>query len=315
MESFKCGHEDAIRDVEYDYYGKRVATCSSDHQIKIYEKDENGSWIKVQEIKHHSASVQRVAWSRPEFGPILASSSTDLFVQIYVETDKGPNERVWKLKAKLVDSVCAVTDIAFAPLAQGLRLATCSRDGFVRVYEAMDVMNLSSWSLVEQFRADEKDCHCIDWNESPFDPYQIVVGTRNSAKIWEYSNDYKRWQSVCLLDGHTEDIYDVVWAPKMGRKYHLIATGCKDGIVRIFKISSKGEFTVNLVAELNQHQSPVWRVSWNVTGTILASSGSDGTVRLWKADSEDNWRQIMVAGSGSALQKESERNRKSLLSD
>jgi WD40 repeat protein len=26
----------------------------------------------------------------------------------------------------------------------------------------------------------------------------------------------------------------------------------------------------------------VWRLSWNVTGTILASSGDDGYVRLWK---------------------------------
>ncbi len=26
----------------------------------------------------------------------------------------------------------------------------------------------------------------------------------------------------------------------------------------------------------------VWRLSWNVTGTILASSGDDGCVKLWK---------------------------------
>ena len=26
----------------------------------------------------------------------------------------------------------------------------------------------------------------------------------------------------------------------------------------------------------------VWRLSWNVTGTVLCSSGDDGCVRLWK---------------------------------
>lgn len=26
----------------------------------------------------------------------------------------------------------------------------------------------------------------------------------------------------------------------------------------------------------------VWKVKWNVTGTILSSAGDDGKVRLWK---------------------------------
>ena len=33
--------------------------------------------------------------------------------------------------------------------------------------------------------------------------------------------------------------------------------------------------------------SQVWRVEWNVTGTILASSGDDGCVRLWKGKIEN----------------------------
>ena len=31
--------------------------------------------------------------------------------------------------------------------------------------------------------------------------------------------------------------------------------------------------------------SQVWKVEWNVTGTVLSSSGDDGKVRLWKGPS------------------------------
>lgn len=37
------------------------------------------------------------------------------------------------------------------------------------------------------------------------------------------------------------------------------------------------------VAQFDDHDSTVWRVCWNVTGTILASSGDDGCVRMFKS--------------------------------
>ena len=48
---------------------------------------------------------------------------------------------------------------------------------------------------------------------------------------------------------------------------------------------------VNRIASLSS-LFKVWRVSWNVTGTILASSGDDGCVRLWKANYMDTWKSI-----------------------
>lgn len=44
------------------------------------------------------------------------------------------------------------------------------------------------------------------------------------------------------------------------------------------------KYIVRTVAHCNDHNSTVWRVAWNVTGTILASSGDDGCVRLWKGN-------------------------------
>jgi nucleoporin SEH1 len=58
-------------------------------------------------------------------------------------------------------------------------------------------------------------------------------------------------------------------------------------------------FTVDLASEFSTHQSEVWRVDWNVTGTILSSSGDDGVVRLWKSSFLKDWKQIGVIEPGS----------------
>ena len=36
----------------------------------------------------------------------------------------------------------------------------------------------------------------------------------------------------------------------------------------------------------------VWRVSWSLTGNILAVSGGDNQVTLWKEDTLTEWKQI-----------------------
>ena len=43
------------------------------------------------------------------------------------------------------------------------------------------------------------------------------------------------------------------------------------------------------------------QVCWNVTGTILASSGDDGCVKLWKANYMDAWKCVAtLRGDGQA---------------
>ncbi|KAF9226345.1 WD40 repeat-like protein [Gyrodon lividus] len=96
-------------------------------------------------------------------------------------------------------------------------------------------------------------------------------------------------------------ITSVAWAPSCGRSYHLIATGGRDGHVRIWRvkpaeesddIEGEGEpkWTGTIVADFDYHKSAVGRVEWNITGTVLSSAGNDGRVRLWKATIGNVWR-------------------------
>jgi len=258
----------------------------------------------VSEIKAHVGSVHKLSWAHPEFGQVLASCSSDRVVHIYEEqTDTKTNKRAWKKVGKLTGARDSVQDLQFAPRHVGLKLATCCLDGQVRIYESSDVMNLSSWPLSEEFAAAKRNCYCLTWNPSAFDPPMLAVGSQDNVKIWECHPKLQRWQSVADLEvsggpgGHEDEVHDIAWAPNMGRTYHLIATACKDQFVRIWKLkyTKAKKYEVELVARLGNHKSEVWRVSWNVTGTILASTGDDGTARLWKCDHGGQWQAILLA--------------------
>lgn len=61
------------------------------------------------------------------------------------------SQKRWIERFRLVESRGAVLDIAFAPTQNSLRLATCSSDGMVRIYEALEPTNLQQWSQMEEF--------------------------------------------------------------------------------------------------------------------------------------------------------------------
>eukprot|EP00941_MAST-03F_sp_MAST-3F-sp1_P000466 g466.t1 len=291
--SFPSEHMDFIHDVAYDFYGKRVATCSSDRTIKIWQQNavaegldkSSPAWTLQSSWKAHTASVWKLCWAHPVFGQVLASCSYDHTVTIW-EEQEGVNQVTWKQKAQLVDSRESVNTIAFAPRHLGLKLATGSSDGFVRVYEAADVLNLSHWQLQNKFKNDDavegSGVTCLSWCHRRFDAPMLAVGydaAETPPSIWVHNSKMKRWQAALQLIGHTDAVHDISWAPTLGRSYYQVATASRDGSVRVWRVKN-GKIEQSWL--LQQGTKEVWRVDWNVTGTMLASSGDDGRVRLWK---------------------------------
>ncbi|XP_063702738.1 nucleoporin seh1 [Culicoides brevitarsis] len=314
-------HKDLIHDVQYDYYGIRFATCSSDQTVKIFDKQDNGEWVCTANWRSHSGSVWRLSWAHPEFGQVLATCSFDRTVSVWEESlaEKStqtltPPTRRWVRKTNLVDSRVNVTDCKFGPKHLGLMIATSSADGFIRIYEAPEITNLSQWTLQHEI-----DCKmtlsCISWNNSLYRLHapmiaagsdSNVAGGTGKVFIFEYSENARRWAKTETINAVTDEVHDLAFAPSLGRSYHTLAVGSKDlhifNLKPILDTSSPNRLDIQPAQQVAETQvvpdrgvePRVWRVSWNVTGTMLAATCDDGFVRLWKQNYLKSWRCVCM---------------------
>lgn len=335
MRPFDSGHEDLIHDVAYDFYGRHVASCSSDQHIKVFRLEkETGDWQLSDSWRGHDSSIVALDWASPEYGRIIASASYDKTVRLWEENpdEKECVGRRWTKLCTLNDSKGSLYDVKFAPAHLGLRLACIGNDGVLRLYDALEPSDLRSWTLTSEINvlpvapaSHLQSDFCLSWCPSRFSTEKLAVCVLDQALIYQREKD-NMLHVVAKLEGHTGLIRSVSWAPCIGRWYQLIATGCKDGKVRIFKVTEKAgpvtnsslqddesnsdtttqehthkSFTsshsplqVELLSEHDDHKGEVWSVSWNLTGTILSSAGDDGKVRLWRSTYSNEFKCMSV---------------------
>ncbi|XP_014279140.1 nucleoporin SEH1 [Halyomorpha halys] len=156
-----------IYDISFNHYGKRMAVCSSDQLITVWDQvNDSKEWKKTAEWKPHEFSPLKITWVHPEFGHALATCSVDRYVAIWEEIQDDNNskiEQVWVQRASLLGSTTFITDIKFAPKTVGLLLAICSSDGFIRIFKSLDILDLSRWSLQQEVCYRHR-VSCIAWN-------------------------------------------------------------------------------------------------------------------------------------------------------
>ncbi len=93
MASFDSGHADQVHDAQLDYYGRRLATCSSDRTIKVFEVA-GEQHVQIADLRGHEGPVWQVAWAHPKYGSLLASCSFDHRIIVWKESADGQWQQV-----------------------------------------------------------------------------------------------------------------------------------------------------------------------------------------------------------------------------
>ncbi len=203
----------------------------------------------------------------------------------------------------------SVNSISWAPHELGLALACSSSDGQISIitYRVED----SSWDS-KVFPAHQIGCNAVSWCPSPSADYLAALasgttpapltekriltgGCDNLAKIWKWDEAQSTWSLESTLDGHSDWVRDVAWAPS-----GIIATCSQDKSVLIWSKTDSHIWTKNILSS-EPFGDTVWRLSWSTAGNLLAVSCGDNTVTLWRQSPDGNQWELVSKTDQSSM--------------
>ncbi|CAM9265885.1 unnamed protein product [Sphacelaria rigidula] len=301
LATIETQHDDMIHDTQLDYYGKRLATASSDRTIRVFEIIGDNQPAQSQVIRGHEGPVWQVAWSHPKFGVLLASCSYDGTAIIHRESPPG----TWSTVHKHDRHQSSINSIAWAPQELGLILACASSDGRVSILTHQDNDEWHS-TFIQHTKL---GCNAVSWaphvsvgsREGGKEYMRLVTGScDHHVRFWRCPVKETCWEE----EGRTHDsapqhsswVRDVAWCPGTGVPCNIVASCCEDRGVMIWtQKQANGPWAAT---EMKTFSTPVWRISWSVTGHVLAVSSGDDEVTLWKQSLEGAWECISSVQDG-----------------
>ncbi|CAK4518618.1 unnamed protein product [Aphanomyces euteiches] len=265
-------HVDMIYDIKLDYHSQRIASCSSDRTVRIYEAKQSAPSTLVACLDVPcEGPLWRVAWSHPKFN-VLAASTQCGKIAFYRNKAPAGAPEAWGLLSVHQTRSSSINSIEYAPHEYGLVIAAASADGVVSVV----TMTQAGWVTTSTIQDNDVGCLGVSW--APYNSLggqgmkRLVVGGCDSkVKIWSLvdGDSSQTWQQLeALPHGHNDWVRDVVWAPNA-----VFGLLLMHDLGQVLSVAS-GEDQVTLW-KLAQQPDQTWK--WSQVSSI-SEAGATATV-------------------------------------
>jgi nucleoporin SEH1 len=285
-------------------YGAALALCGEHQVVTVWEEQEApdhagrvvSRWNRRAELGDARQSVHDVKFAPRHAGLRLAAASGDGAVRVYEVTDVM-NLTHWPLADEFRgDGGLAVTSIAWCPSQfDAAMLAVGGLSGTVRVWGWAP--SSRKWLPMLEFARHAGRLHDVAWAPNMGRSYHLIAsaGADGLLCVWKLLPDDPTDGESGLggVGGRGGAAGGGGTASASG------GAGGGDAAATVRRTASSTADGVHLATFVDAgDQQPVWRAEWNVSGTVLASVGEDGVVRLRRADARGRWATAGVIGAG-----------------
>ncbi|KAF2864488.1 WD40 repeat-like protein [Piedraia hortae CBS 480.64] len=267
---FFHGHNDLVLAVSYNAYGTRLATASSDHRVRVWDRnDQTGKWDIAEAWTAHDAEVMDIKWAGPYVGEIIGTVGEDGLVRLWQELPDKSGRRFRKIYEHVSPTDMPYMSLDFKNVGCSVFLALFTADGHLSVLEPEDGEKLTSWRsmwaehISKAPLGGEEAGFRLCWHAEKLPAWPAVlagldrksmgvaVTAGDTVKVFRTDAE-RKWYLAATLEGAKGLVRDVSWANGSMRGFDLIATASKDGCVRIYELHTPGEGTLCTVTSTVQ---------------------------------------------------------------
>ncbi|CAD7937441.1 unnamed protein product [Amoebophrya sp. A25] len=258
------GHGGEVFGCEFSPDGKRLASCSFDNKIflwNVYGDSENYGCLEG-----HANAVLEVHWSKDMSS--IYSCSADKSVAVW---DAETGQRIKKLKghSEIVNSVqCSRSG---EPM-----LCSGGDDGSTKLWDLRTKRCVHSFDHMYQILAVSFDARTQKIFAASLDDTIRVFDVRTRAE-----------EELYVLKGHTDSITGIDLSPDG----EMLISNSMDQSVRIWDVRphipyGESRCIGEVRGHLHNYEKNLLRCRWSADGTHFASGSADRNVYVWSANSK-----------------------------